>query len=111
MASTDRKQATRQKWLETLQRHRRDFEQPGSAKYWSPSLDCASRDELRALQNEKLSVLTPFLYENSAFYRRRFDELGLSPTDISPVDDLGNGPPEDKKGRAGNRMANPPWGT
>jgi len=34
MASTDRKQATRQKWLEILQEHRRDFEQPGSAEFW-----------------------------------------------------------------------------
>ena len=34
MARSERKQATRQKWLETLEKHRRDFEQPGSAEYW-----------------------------------------------------------------------------
>ena len=67
-----RKDATRRKWLETLREYRRDFEAPGSQEYWSPSLDCASRDELRSIQDAKLAVLTPFLYENSDFYRRRF---------------------------------------
>ena len=62
--------ATRTKWLEALAAHKRDADAPGSGDYWSPSLDCASRDELIAIQNAKLAALTPFLYENSAFYRR-----------------------------------------
>ena len=111
MADTDRKHATRRKWLETLERHRRDFERPGSAEYWSPSLDCASRDELRALQDEKLAVLTPFLYENSSFYRRRFERLGMTPDDIRTVDHLAKWPPVDKKEMAEDLLANPPWGT
>ena len=61
----DRQAATRNKWLETLETYRRDFAAPASDAYWSPSLDCASRDELRAIQDAKLAVLTPFLYENS----------------------------------------------
>ena len=111
MADTDRAQATRRKWLATLDKYRRDFEQPGSAEYWSPSLDCASRDELRAIQDEKLAALTPFLYENSLFYRRRFDKLGLTPGDIRSVDDLIKWPPVDKKEMSEDLMANPPWGT
>ena len=94
--SQDRKQATRQRWLELLQSHRADFDAAGSEQFWSPARDCASRDELRALQNEKLKVLTPFLYENSDFYRHLFDSLRLTPADIQTVEDL---------------MANPPWGT
>ena len=39
MANPDRKDATRSKWLATLEKYRRDFERPGSAEYWSPSLD------------------------------------------------------------------------
>src|SRR5487761_2598911 len=111
MTGTDRAQATRRKWLETLDKYRRDFEQPGSAEYWSPSLDCASRDELRAIQDEKLAALTPFLYENSLFYRRRFDRLGLTPGDIRSVDDLIKWPPVDKNEMSEDLMANPPWGT
>lgn len=107
----NRKDATRRKWLELLREHRRDFEAPGSEEYWSPSLDCASRDELRSLQDAKLEVLTPFLYENSDFYRRRFDGLGLTPDDIKTVDDLAKWPPLDKKEMVEDLMAHPPWGT
>jgi phenylacetate-CoA ligase len=111
MPSNDRKHETRRRWLETLEKHRRDFERPGSAEYWSPSLDCASRDELRRLQDEKLAVVTPFLYENSSFYRRRFERLGMTPDDLRTVDDLIKWPPIDKKEMAEDLMANPPWGT
>jgi phenylacetate-CoA ligase len=107
----DRRAATRRRWLETLDKYRRDFEAPGSDDYWSPSLDCASRDELRAIQDEKIAVVTPFLYENSPFYRRRFDRLGLTPDDIRGVDDLAKWPPIDKKEMTEDLMANPPWGT
>jgi len=109
--SQDRKQATRQRWLELLQSHRADFDAAGSEQFWSPARDCASRDELRALQNEKLKVLTPFLYENSDFYRHRFDSLRLTPADIQTVDDLLKWPPVDKKEMVEDLMANPPWGT
>ena len=81
-------QETRAKWLEVLDRFCENRNAAGSDKYWSPRLDTASRDEIRAIQDAKLSALTPFLYENSAFYRRRFDRLGLAPTDIASVDDL-----------------------
>lgn len=102
---------TRQVWLETLERHRRDVESPASDKYWSEALETCSRDELVAIQNDKLRALTPFLYENSAFYRRRFDRLGLAPTDIQTVDDLEKWPVVDKSEMMADATANPPYGT
>jgi phenylacetate-CoA ligase len=111
MTKTNRAEATRAAWLEMLQKHRHDFAEPGSAEYWSPSLECASRDELRAIQDDKLAVLTPFLYENSPFYRRRFDKLGLTPDDVNTVDKLAQWPVVDKMEMAEDLMANPPWGT
>ena len=92
----DRKTETRQIWLETLERHRHNFDAPDSHRYWSTRLDAASRDEILAVQNDKLKALTPFLYENSDFYRNRFDWLGLLPTDIQSVDDLPKWPVIDK---------------
>ena len=102
---------TRQVWLETLERHRRDVESPASDKYWSEALETCSRAELIAIQNDKLRALTPFLYENSAFYRRRFDRLGLAPTDIQTVDDLEKWPVVDKSEMMADATANPPYGT
>ena len=88
MDRTVRAEATRRAWLETIERHRHDRDAPGSADYWSPRLDTASRDEIRAIQDDKIAAVAPFLYENSDFYRRRFDRLGLAPTDLRNVDAL-----------------------
>src|SRR6266849_569567 len=88
--------AARRHWLDTLARYRRDPDRPATADYWSPSLDCASRDELTAIQNAKLAASVPCLYENSDFYRRRFARLGLTPDDLRTVDDLPKWPVIDK---------------
>jgi phenylacetate-CoA ligase len=110
--SADRAAATRRTWLETIERFREDRDRPGSARYWSPRLDTASQDEIRAIQNAKLAALTPFLYENSPFYRRRFDRLGLLPSDIRSVDDLtAKWPVVDKHEMAEDALAHPPYGT
>src|SRR6266478_4421419 len=109
--SDDRAARARAHWLDTLARYKRDPDGPGSADYWSPSLDCASRDEIRAIQNAKLAALTPFLYENSAFYRRRFDRLGLAPSDIRCLDDLPKWPVVDKREMMEDALAYPPYGT
>jgi phenylacetate-CoA ligase len=95
-----------------MKKHAVDRHAPGSEAYWSPALDTASRDELRYIQNEKLAALAPFLYENSAFYRRRFERLGLLPTDIRDVDDLAtNWPVVTKVEMAEDAAAHPPYGT
>lgn len=107
----DRKEATRRRWLEVLEAHRADWDRPGSEKYWSPSLDSASRDKLRAIQDAKLAAAVPFLYENSPFYRRRFERLGMIPNDLRRVDDLPKWPVIDKKEMVEDALANPPWGT
>jgi len=35
------------RWREAIWRHVRNPDRPGSASYWSPTLETASRDELR----------------------------------------------------------------
>jgi phenylacetate-CoA ligase len=108
----NRADATRRAWLETIERFRQDRDAPGSELYWSPQLDTASRDEIRAIQEAKLAAVVPFLYENSAFYRRRFDTLGLLPSDIATVDDLiAKWPVVDKAEMAQDAAAHPPYGT
>ena len=102
---------TRRRWLETLARYQRDPARPGAADYWSPTLDCAPRDELIAIQNAKLAASVPFLYENSAFYRRRFARLGMTPDDLRTVDDLPKWPVIDKAEMMADTLAHPPYGT
>jgi phenylacetate-CoA ligase len=111
MARADRKTETRLRWLETLARYKRDPDAAAARDHWSPSLDCASRDELIAIQNAKLASAVPFLYENSAFYRARFDRIGLGPDDIRTVDDLPKFPVVDKREMMEDAIAHPPYGT
>lgn len=110
MADT-RAETTRDAWLATLEKFRHDPDRPANAAMWSPRLDAASRDELIAIQNEKLRAAVPFLYENSPFYRRRFDRLGLSPGDFRTVDDLEKWPVVDKTEMMADAAEHPPYGT
>jgi len=85
---SSRAEQTRAAWLSTLDKFRHDADRPAHADMWSPRLDAASRDELAAIQTEKLRAAVPFLYENSPFYRRRFERHGLLPSDLRGLDDL-----------------------
>lgn len=108
----DRAAATRRDWLRTVKQFRYDPGRPASEAVWSPRLECCSRDELLAIQECKLAALVPFLYENSAFYRRRFELLGLLPSDIRSVEDLQRKwPVVTKDEMAQDVSAAPPYGT
>ncbi|MCO6429399.1 MAG: glycosyltransferase [Deltaproteobacteria bacterium] len=56
-----------------------------------------SREQILDYQNERLKQLIRHAYEHVPFYRERFDNLGLIPSDIKSVDDLGKIPVLDKK--------------
>lgn len=45
-------------------------------------------EELRALQNARLSSLVKRVYANVLFYKKQFDSIGLLPEDIKTVEDL-----------------------
>ncbi len=109
--ANSKKEKTRAAWLKTLAKHKLDADAPATDQIWSPQLECASRDELTAIQNQKLKVVTPFLYENSDFYRRRFDRLGLAPTDIKTVEDLTKWPVIDKLEMIEDVKKHPPYGS
>ena len=47
-----------------------------------------SRDEMRQVQGEKLKKIVAHAYNNSPFYKARFDEHGVRPEDIRSIDDI-----------------------
>ncbi|MFC4248370.1 phenylacetate--CoA ligase PaaK [Natribaculum luteum] len=51
-------------------------------------IETASRDEIRAVQNERLRETVRNAYENVDYYREELDEAGVSPEDIETVDDI-----------------------
>ena len=56
--------------------------------YFQPELECASLDEMKKLQSEKLVKQVKNVYENVKYYRDLMDEKGVTPDDIKSVDDL-----------------------
>ncbi len=55
---------------------------------WNSKIECMSREEMRALQGEKLKKIVAHAYQNSPFYKARFDEHGVKPEDIQTIDDI-----------------------
>lgn len=47
-----------------------------------------SRDQFLESQWKKLSFLIDYCYRNVPFYKRKFDEAGIIPTDVRSLDDL-----------------------
>lgn len=56
--------------------------------YYQPEIECASREEMLKIQNEKLVAQVKHVYENVKYYRDLMDEKGVTPDDIKSVDDL-----------------------
>ena len=109
--SINRAEETRRWWHEVLETYLEDRSEPLNAQYWSP-MDTWSRDRIRAVQDEKIAAVAPFLYENSGFYRRRFDRLGIAPSDVHSVETLlANWPVVTKQEMMEDAIANPPFGT
>ena len=55
--------------------------------YFEPELETMSRDQLEALQLERLQQTVRHCM-NSPFYQQRFKELGITPDDIRTLDDV-----------------------
>lgn len=56
--------------------------------YWNPTMEKMPREQLRALQSERLRDVVRRVYENVPFYRDKMQKLGITPRDIRGVEDL-----------------------
>ncbi|MBE7065063.1 MAG: phenylacetate--CoA ligase [Ruminococcaceae bacterium] len=56
--------------------------------YYQPEIECASRETIKALQDERLVAQIKHVYANVPYYRNLMDEKGVKPEDISSTDDL-----------------------
>jgi len=57
-------------------------------KYWSKKIETLPRVELKKYQLKKLKRMISYCYENSPFYRRKFNEAGLTPDQIKTIEDV-----------------------
>lgn len=56
--------------------------------YYQKEIECASREHIRALQDERLVAQVHHVYENVSYYRRLMEEKGVVPGDIRGTSDL-----------------------
>ncbi len=56
--------------------------------YYQKEIECASHDQIRAWQSERLVDTVHRVYENVPYYRKLMDEKGVTPDDIQSIDDL-----------------------
>jgi len=54
----------------------------GVKKYWNPIIETMPLEKLFALQLRKVKRILRWAYDNSPFYRRLYDDVGLEPGDI-----------------------------
>jgi phenylacetate-CoA ligase len=57
-------------------------------KYWNETIETMPAEELKKHQLKKLKEQVKHCYENSSFYRKKFDSVGLKPENIRSLDDL-----------------------
>ncbi len=63
---------------------------------WKPGAEDLPRDQLRALQLEKMKHQLIRVYEQSPYYRDKFDAVGVNPYNFTTLEQLGEYPFFDK---------------
>lgn len=59
---------------------------------WNPHFETLTRDQMRAVQSERLRDVVDRVYYNVPYYREKMQKLGMTPEAIATVDDLKNLP-------------------
>jgi phenylacetate-CoA ligase len=57
-------------------------------KYWNESAECATINEMEALQSFRLSQTIRRVYEKVPYYRDKMKEAGITPEDVKSIADL-----------------------
>lgn len=63
---------------------------------YNPAIECAPREEIEAIQLQKLKDQVAYTYQRVPWYRQKMDELGVSPDDIQTLADVRKLPFTDK---------------
>ena len=57
-------------------------------KYYQPEIECASQEQIKAWQDERLVKQVKHVWDNVPYYRAKMEAAGLTPEDIKSRDDL-----------------------
>ncbi len=63
-------------------------EQARNSTFWNELTETMPREQLDALHLEKIRRLLKYSYENSDYYRNKFNDTGIKPSDINSLEDF-----------------------
>lgn len=79
--------------------------------FWNRHTETMPRAELDALHLQRIQALVHYAYDNTAFYRRKFDAAGIKPADIRTLEDFKRRVPlTDKSEFIQLQQERPPYG-
>lgn len=55
---------------------------------WNESMESMERGQLREIQGIRLRKMVDYVYHNTPFYRKKFQEMGITPDDVKTIDDI-----------------------
>ncbi len=55
---------------------------------FNPERECMSQSERHAFQSKELIRLVNLVYDKVPFYKKKFDDAGITPADIKSIDDI-----------------------
>ena len=61
-------------------------------RYYQPDMECADRETMAALQNERFMKQVKNVWDNVPYYRKKMLEKGVTIEDIKSIDDIGKLP-------------------
>lgn len=79
--------------------------------YWDEAIETLPRDELRALQEERLRRQVERLHRESPFYRARLEACGAEPADVRTLEDVARLPTVTKEELRDEQGERPPFGS
>ena len=79
--------------------------------FWRPELQTLRREELRALQEERLRAQIARVFDQPVpFFRRKLESAGIGPDDVKTLEDLQAVPRTTKDELRASEAARPPFG-
>ena len=57
-------------------------------RYFDPDIECASREEIKKLQDQRLVETVRRVYDTVPYYKKKMDAKGVTPEDIHGTEDL-----------------------
>jgi phenylacetate-CoA ligase len=81
-----------------------------NAEYWLPELECAKPEVRDEVIFQKLTQQVRYAWDHSSFYRRKWDEAGVSPATLKTLADLAKFPVVTKGELRASQASHPPYG-